>query len=118
MGYGTDIIENYLIEQGVDPTAPSCDEENAESIIEAMKSCYAYLLNPKIKFSGYITTKSSEKGNEEFIDFQPVKFRQIENEKLIEFDRFSLAVDHFMAKYRRKNRNRKWFKQKKRLSKS
>lgn len=95
LGYGTDIIENYLIEHGVDPSLPSCDEENSESIIEAMNSCYSYLLNPEVNFSGFITTKTNDKGLEEFVDFQPVKFRQIENEKLLDFEKFSLAVDHF-----------------------
>ena len=96
LGYGTDIIEHFMIEHDLDPSISTADEaeDDAEMFVEMVDACYKYLLSSDTPFSGYITATSAQE-SAQFIDFTPVCFAQIENDHIINFDRFSLAVDHF-----------------------
>ena len=94
LGYGTDLIEHFLIEQGLDVATASVVQDPDE-IVECLQSCYDFLNSAKTKFQGYISTKTADNVLQ-YVDYQPFLFHQNSQlDSTIELERFSLAVDKF-----------------------
>ncbi|CAG5087321.1 Oidioi.mRNA.OKI2018_I69.PAR.g11517.t1.cds [Oikopleura dioica] len=93
LGYGTDVIEHFLIEQGLDVATASVVQDPDE-ILECLQSCYDFLNSNKTNFQGYISTKTADNVLQ-YVDYQPFLFHQSQSDSTIELERFSLAVDKF-----------------------
>ena len=110
-GYGTDILEHFLIEHGFDPSAAGLEnEEDAQGLMEMIEACYQYL-SSDVTFSGFIVKKAANEA-EEYMDYLPMRLNQFEPQMnpeidLLTFPKFSTAIDEFYGKIQTQKQEQK-----------